>query len=262
MPDPDIQTRHDLALRVANEAGRLAYDYWLNRADLDIEAKSGAQDLVSEADRVVERMVREAVSGAFPDDGFLGEEYGHTPGASGYTWVIDPIDGTAPFLHGLPHWCVAIAILKHHECVAAVTEVPTNREVFSAMLGAGTRLNGKRITIPLGLTLSTGITGVGASAFSDPEYTSRIIRDLLALGGMYFRNGSGALMLAYVAAGRLTGYSEPVMYPWDCLGGLLMIHEAGGKSLPLMHPPTESARERVVTGAPDAWEDLKTLFGT
>jgi myo-inositol-1(or 4)-monophosphatase len=261
MSDPEIQSRHDLSLRVAAEAGRLAHTYWINRGSLAVEAKSGAQDLVSEADRAVERMLREAVSRAHPEDGFLGEEYGFTAGRSGFVWVFDPIDGTAPFLHGLPHWCVAIALLRGNECVAAVTEVPTNGEVFSGMLGKGTKVNGNQIMIPTDLTLANGITGVGASAFSDPDYTGRMVRDLLARGGMFLRNGSGALMLAYVAAGRLTGYSEPVMYPWDCLGGLLMIREAGGRSLPLRHTPAEAARERVIAGAPGAWEDLQALFG-
>ncbi|WP_111429419.1 inositol monophosphatase family protein [Rhodobacteraceae bacterium DSL-40] len=262
MTDPEIRARHDLALEVAAEAGRTAHRFWLDRDRLVVEAKGGPQDVVSEADRTVERELRAAIGARFPDDGFLGEEYGLTPGRSGFTWVMDPIDGTSPYLHGMPNWCVALAILKGADCVAAVTEVPTHGETYAGIRGAGAQLNGKPLRIPGHLTMRSGITAIGASAYSDPEFTGRKIRELLEQGGMFFRNGSGALMLAYVAAGRLAGYFEPVMYPWDCLGGLMMIGEAGGQSLPLRHAPEDAARERVVAGAPGAWEEIRTLFGS
>lgn len=260
MTDSATEDRHELAQGVASEAGRCALDFWQNRDALEIEAKGGAQNLVSEADRTIERLVRERVSRSFPADGFLGEEYGYEPGTSGFIWVIDPIDGTSPFLHGMPNWCVAVALLKDGRCVSAVTEVPTNRETFSAVRGDGTRVNGNSIRISPDLKIGNGILGLGASAYSDPKHLSRRVERLLEAGGMFYRNGSGALMLAYVAAGRLVGYFETVMFPWDSLGGLLMIREAGGRTRELAHDPTLSRRECVLAGAPGAWDDLQALF--
>ncbi|WP_424933982.1 inositol monophosphatase family protein [Amaricoccus macauensis] len=262
MIDQQVRERFDLAQTIAEEAGRLAFNFWQNRENLAVEAKGGAQDVVSEADRTIERLVREKVGKVFPQDGFLGEEYGFETGQSEFIWVIDPIDGTSPFLHGLPNWCVAIAVLKGGECVAAVTEVPTNTERFAAIKGGGMLVNGKLSRISPDLTVGTGIVGLGASAYSVPQDLGIKVEQLLGAGGMFYRNGSGAQMLAYVAAGRLAGYYETVMYPWDCLGGLLMVHEAGGQSLPLAHDPTESKQERVLTAAPGAWDELSILFAT
>lgn len=260
MSESEIQARYDLAHQIAREAGRLAHDFWHDRDALAIEAKGGAQNLVSEADRAGERLVRERVAASFPGDGFLGEEYGYEAGSSGFIWVIDPIDGTSPFLHGMPTWCVAIALLKDGACVAAVTVSPTTAETFAARLGGGMEVNGKPARISPDLSLSNGVTGIGASAYSDPEAVSAQVRAVLKAGGMFYRNGSGALMLAYVAAGRLAGYHETVMYPWDCLGGLLMIREAGGHTLPLAHDPRLAKQECVLAGAPGAWQDLQALF--
>jgi myo-inositol-1(or 4)-monophosphatase len=257
---PEVRSRYDLALEIAAEAGQLALAYFRDRASLEVEAKGGAQDLVSEADRAVERLIRERVSAALPGDGFLGEEYGYEQGTSGFIWVIDPIDGTSSFLHGLPNWCTAIAVLEAGACVAAVTVSPPTGEIFAAQLGGGLAVNGKPVRIAPDLTLANGITGIGASPYSDPPYLADKVARILEQGGMFYRNGSGALMLAYAAAGRLAGYFESVMYPWDCLGGLLMIREAGGLSLPLAHDPLLARRESVLVGAPAAWEDLKTLF--
>jgi myo-inositol-1(or 4)-monophosphatase len=259
-PGPEIRTRYELALAVAAQAGQLALEHFHTRDALQIEAKDGAQNLVSEADRAVERLIREKVSAALPGDGFLGEEYGHETGASGYVWLIDPIDGTSSFLHGLPNWCVAIAVMTGDECLAAVTVSPPTGETFAARLGGGTTVNGRPVRIAPDLTLANGITGIGASAYSEPRFVADKVKVILEKGGMFYRNGSGALMLAYVAAGRLAGYFESVMFPWDCQGGLLMIHEAGGLSLPLAHEPSLGERESVLAGAPGAWEELRTLF--
>jgi myo-inositol-1(or 4)-monophosphatase len=132
-----VAERHAAAEEIARAAGRLALDFFSRRDELVVEAKANAQDIVSRADREVEELIRARVTERFPDDGFLGEELGATPGASGYTWVIDPIDGTSPFLFGLPHWCVSIAVQSPGVTVAGAIAAPTRDEVFTARLHRG-----------------------------------------------------------------------------------------------------------------------------
>jgi len=255
----DLDAREALALDVAREAGALALDFWRRRDRLAIEAKAALQDMVSEADRAVERLVRARIAAAFPEDGFLGEEYGAEPGRSGLTWVIDPIDGTSPYLHGMPSWCVALAVADGPEAALAVTEVPTHGETFSARRGRGARLNGAALALPADLSVRSAATGVGASHRTDPEWIGRTTAALARMGGVFFRNGSGALMLAYVAAGRLAGYLEPHMHAWDCLGGLMMIREAGGRTAAFPEDGDLARGGRVVAAAPAAWEALEAL---
>lgn len=224
----EILARHVAAETIAAEAAALALDYFHRQADLVIETKSSLQDVVSQADREVEDLIRARILAQFPEDGLLGEEHGVRAGTSGYTWVIDPIDGTSPYLAGLPHWCVAIAVVRGQDTVAAVTHVPMAGEVFSARLGGGAWLSGVPMRLDTSSRLQKALIGIGASHRSDPAHVAHVIAGVLRAGGAFYRNGSGALMLASVAAGRLGGYYEPHMNCWDCLGGMLMIREAGG----------------------------------
>lgn len=245
-----------LAREVAESAGALAFDYWSRREALAVEAKATALDIVSEADRSVERAIRAAVDAAFPGDGFLGEEYGLTPGGSGFTWVVDPIDGTVPFLHGMPNWCISIAVQRGAETVAGVIAVPTHGEVYAARVGGGAVLNDRPLAIPAEIGMLNAAVGIGASHRTPPEIAAGAVARLLADGGMFFRNGSGALMLAYVAAGRLAAYYEPHMHPWDCLAGLLIVREAGGRTAPFGSPDDPEIGTAVFGAAPGAWDDL------
>ena len=146
MTDP-IAARAELASRLAHHAGQTALGYFRNRASLEVETKNGTLDLVSVADRAVEEMIRAEIARAFPDDAILGEEGGAGAGTSGLTWVIDPIDGTVPFLMGLPHWCVVIAITEGQETLVGVTDVPVTGEHFAARKGHGATLDGVRLRI-------------------------------------------------------------------------------------------------------------------
>lgn len=254
----EIDARFALAQVIGAEAGALALDFWRKRGALAIEAKAGLQDIVSEADRAVERMIRARVGAVYPEDGFLGEEYGAQAGSSGFEWVIDPIDGTSPYLFGMPNWCVAIAVTQGATTVVGVIAAPTHDEIFTARLGGGAHVNGVRLQLSHDLRVNSAATGVGSSYRTDPEWVARVTGDLVRMGGVFFRNGSGALMLAYVAAGRLCGYLEPHMNPWDCLAGILMVREAGGMARPY---PAGSGGGEVVVAAPGAWEDIDRLMG-
>jgi myo-inositol-1(or 4)-monophosphatase len=253
--DDDVGLRDALLRRLAVEAGERALHHWRRRAHLLIETKANPQDVVSIADREVEAGIRESVRTDFPHDGFLGEELGIEPGASGFTWVIDPIDGTSPFLAGLSTWCVSIALRQDDVTVAGAIAAPVTGELFAARRGGGLRVDGLPVVIDAAFGIRNGQTAIGASGRTDPALIAGIVERLMRRGGLFYRNGSGALMLAYVAAGRLAGYYEPHMHAWDCLAGLLMVEEAGGRTL--AYPEGDlAAGGQVLAAAPGAWDDL------
>lgn len=230
--DTALATRFALARTLAAEAGAIALDYFNRRDTLVVETKRDLQDVVSIADRNVETFLRDRVAEIHPADGFLGEEFGHDEGSSGFTWVVDPIDGTAPFVNGMPTWCVSVAIVLEGEPVVGVIHVPCSDELFAAARGFGASLNEKPLRLDPARNLQNAMTGIGCNSYVSAERVGSIIASLMEKGGNFIRNGSGALMLAYVAAGRLVGYYEPYMRAWDCMAGFCLVREAGGVNLP------------------------------
>ncbi|PDT45726.1 inositol monophosphatase family protein [Sinorhizobium fredii] len=259
---PGLEARLALAETVGREAGAVALDYFDRRETLIIETKRDPQDVVSIADREVENLIRERLGEIYPDDGILGEEYGLLAGRSGFTWVIDPIDGTSPFVNGMPNWCISIALLHDGVPVVGVISAPCHGELYAAALGLGARLNGKVLSLDASRTIRNAVTGLGANTHVTPAFVAKMVENLLEVGGTFIRNGSGALMLAYVAAGRLVGYYEPYMHAWDCLAGYCLVQEAGGWYLPF---PVDGGRltkgAPVLAAAPGAVEDLRKLAG-
>lgn len=260
--DGGLSARLAVAREIAREAGALALDYFNRRDSLVVETKRDMQDLVSVADRDVETLIRNRVSAAFPEDGFLGEEFGLQEGHSSFVWVVDPIDGTSPFINGMPNWCVSIAVLEAGDPAIGVIYAPRHDEFYVAARGSGATLNDNVLKLDPSRTIRNAVTGLGSNSYVTPDVAAGMVRDLLAAGGNFMRNGSGALMLAYVAAGRLVGYYEPVMHAWDCLAGYCLIAEAGG-----WHHPFPSDRDGLARGAlvlaagPGAIEDLRKLAG-
>ncbi|HEM8183606.1 TPA: inositol monophosphatase [Providencia stuartii] len=225
-----ISARYTFIQQVVIEAGKLAVSYYHDRNQLNIEKKKeDGQDLVTIADKNTEQFIREKIHQQYPLDALFGEEGGYTQGASQYTWVIDPIDGTSAFIFGLPSWCISIALLDEQQNTQiAVVYDPVQEELFHAMAGHGAYLNQSPIQVNAVQSLNEGLFGVGISTRLSPEYIIPFLDKLLHAKGMFIRNGSAALMLAYVAAGKLIGYYEPHLNSWDCLAGLLLIQEAGG----------------------------------
>ncbi|RYE58940.1 MAG: inositol monophosphatase [Rhizobiaceae bacterium] len=257
-----IETRFALAHAMAKEAGALALDYFSRRETLVVEQKRDPQDVVSIADREVEQLIRRRVAERFPDDGFLGEEYGLQPGTSGMTWVVDPIDGTSPFVNGMPNWCVSIALIADDEPAIGVIAAPCHKEIYAAALGQGATLNGKPLHLDGSRTIRNAVTGIGANNHVAPQVVAKMVEDLLTAGGNFIRNGSGALMLAYVAAGRLVGYYEPYMHAWDCLAGYCLVREAGGWYHDFPTSGDELTRGApVLATAPGAKDDLRRVAG-
>jgi myo-inositol-1(or 4)-monophosphatase len=228
MTDRDLDLRLLTACAVAREAGKLAHDYFRRRAQLEIEHK-GMQDLVSIADRAVEDLMRQRLSGAYPEDDLLGEERGGAAPRSGAgLWVIDPIDGTANFLRGMPYWSVTLAYVRGDRVEIGVTYDPVHDELFWARRGgsayrdqAPSRVSGttdpRQAIIGSTFTFKMGI-----------ERYVTILEAILRAGADHRRMGSTALMMCHVADGRLDGCATGYCNSWDVIGGLLLVQEAGG----------------------------------
>ncbi len=227
MADLEIQARLDFAKKLTKKAGEKAIVYFESIGDLIVQQK-GAQDLVSNADLEVEVFIRECIAESYPNDGIVGEEHANVEGKSGYTWVIDPIDGTANFLTAIPSWCVVLACVHNDETKLGVVYEPSHNEMFWGAMGTGAFLNDKPIKVSASTSLDVGSTGIGMNGRTATNLTVSYIEKLVDRGGIFYRNASGALMLSYVAAGRLIGYAEPHMNAWDCLAAQLLIAEAGG----------------------------------
>ncbi|AVE48411.1 inositol monophosphatase family protein [Serratia marcescens] len=231
----DIEARYRFAREIARAAADLAFSFYQRRQSLAIDFKQGLQDVVSEADRRVEALIRRMISRRFPLDGFLGEESGSAGENAACIWVVDPIDGTACFLNGLHTWCIAIGVVIDGEPTIGVVYDPNHREMFRACRGGGAFLNGEPIAVHAGRSVADGVMGVGISPRASAAEFSGFLCRLLQAGGMFVRSGSGALMTAQVAAGRLLGYYEPHMNAWDSLPGWVLTREAGGVANDFMH---------------------------
>jgi myo-inositol-1(or 4)-monophosphatase len=225
-----LAERFAVAVDLAREAGLIARAHFRARDRLTIEDK-GNHSLVSEADREVEALIRLRLEQAFPGDGFLGEESGTNErmAADAGIWVVDPIDGTSCFLRGIPVWCVSIAFIQGGQPRIGVVYDPNQDEMFAGMDGAGATLNGVPMRAHPAPDLRGGVVGIGYSRrLGSIAPVLGSLERLVAAGATFQRNGSGALSIAYVAAGRLLGYVEQHINSWDCLAGILLVREAGG----------------------------------
>ncbi|MEL6436403.1 MAG: inositol monophosphatase family protein, partial [Pseudomonadota bacterium] len=209
-------------------------------------------------DRDTETLIRKALAEAYPDDGIVGEEHGRETGSTDFDWIIDPIDGTANFVAGIPHWCVVIACAQNGAPVVGVIFDPNSGDLFSAAKGHGAEINGKPMKISDATTFAEGSIATGASGRSDNEEVIAMITAILNRDGMFYRSASGALMLAYAGSGRLIGYIEEHMNSWDCFAALIMIAEAGGKHRPLDDNAME-AGTMVVAGPPEICAQLDEI---
>lgn len=255
-----VDERFAFATELIAEAGALAASYFADIESLDVTSK-GPQDVVSQADVNTELLIRERLAERFPDDAFFGEETGPhgVEGAVGI-WVVDPIDGTQPFVLGMPSWCVSIAFIRGRVMEIGLVFSPPGDELFSAQRGHGATLNGRPISVSTAASLRDGMVGVGYSTRTDPDDLLATMGRLLHQGGMFQRNGSGALTLCYVACGRLIGYVEMHINSWDCLAALLLITEAGGQVNDFLEGNALHDGNRVIAGPPALYESLAALL--
>lgn len=250
-----LSERRDFAIEVCEEAGVIAQNYFADRDSLVVDQK-GAQDWVSEADKNVETFIRQRIEEAWPEDGVFGEEHGAVTGESGFDWVIDPIDGTTNFVNGIPAWTIVLAGVIEGKTTIGVIRDPNVDETFVATRGEGAILNGSRMRVASGVALRDGTVAVGYSNRIETRHVVPVIADLVEHGAMFHRNASGALSLAYVAAGRLLGYVEEHMNAWDCLAGQLLVSEAGGVIEDQNADVMIRDGGRVIVGTPDVFETL------
>ncbi len=264
MDDAQISERYSAAQAIAREAGDLAMGYFRERHTLVVTSK-GAQDRVSNADLAVESLIRERLAARFPNDGFLGEESGQQGGDSAGTWagtwVVDPIDGTDSFVNGIPVWSTSIAFVVDTDVEIGVVYDPNAEEFFSVRRGHGAFLDRVPLRPSAATSFAEGIVGVGYSTRTDPASTVQAIARLLDAGGMFQRNGSGALMITYVAAGRLIGYYEAHINSWDCLAGLAMVREAEGWANDFLAGDGLTSGNVIVVAAPGLAGPMRRMSG-
>ena len=231
-------------LEVAVAAARTAGDLLLSRLghELEIDYKAGPVDLVTDADRESQAAVTEVLLSAFPEHALLGEE-GTTgdPGADD-VWVVDPLDGTTNFAHGMPMFAVSIALCRDARVVCGVVYDPSRDELFTATDGGGAACNGRPLRVSDVETLERALLVTQVQS-TDPavigDFLRRVERLLGVAGGV--RNfGCPALMLCAVAAGRLEGFCERAMKPWDVAAGGLILREAGGRTTDFENGTTDA----------------------
>lgn len=195
-----------------------------------MDEKSSATDLVSDADRAAERAITELLGAERPDDGVLAEEGAQVETASGRRWLVDPLDGTTNYLYGLPMWCVSVALEDESRGLVGVVHDPSRGETFRATRGGGCECNGEPVSVRDHDRLETALvaTGFGYASEVRGEQAHALTRILPRVRDIR-RPGAAALDLAWVAAGRVDGYFERGLKPWDWGAGRLLVTEAGGE---------------------------------
>lgn len=254
----------DLAIDIATEAGELAQRRRSEGVAITA-TKTALADIVTEADREVEDLIRTRLAAERPDDGFLGEESGAAGGASGFTWVIDPIDGTVNYAYGIPAFAVSIAVVEgtpdpaQWRARVGVVHNPMTREMFHAVVGEGAYLGSRRLTVNTTVDAAGALVGTGFGYEAQRrveqfEVLSRvlpIVRDIRRLG-------AASLDLASVAAGRLDAYYERGLWPWDHAAGALLVTEAGGRCGGI--DGAAAGRDLLIAAAPELYAQLEAIL--
>lgn len=218
-----------IAKRAALNASRILLRHFAHLERLTVTAKQRS-DFVSEADVEAEREIIQTLRKTYPHHGIVAEETGAQPGRNEYEWVIDPLDGTTNFLHGIPHFAVSIAFRHKNRLEAALVYDPIREEMFIASRGESAQLNDRRIRVSNVIPLENALLGSGFP-FRFPPHQPAYLKMFTGLFGKCLeirRAGAASLDLAYVAAGRLDGFWEIGLKEWDMAGGALLVQEAGG----------------------------------
>ena len=221
----------NIATQAARRAGKIIIQASQRLDRLQIEQKTSLQDLVTNIDRQVEADIIETIRRAYPNHCILGEESGQINNSDAEVcWIIDPIDGTTNFVHGLPHYCTSIAIQRRGAIEHGVIYDPCRDELFIASKGEGAQVNGQRLRVSACSNLPMALLGTGFApnvANINLDDSLKVFTTFLRQGAIR-RAGSAALDLAYVAAGRLDGFWEAGLKSWDIAAGSILIREAGG----------------------------------
>jgi myo-inositol-1(or 4)-monophosphatase len=256
-----MQPLLNIAIKAARRAGDLIVRSMSRLDSIKIDSK-GRNDFVTDVDRKAEAEIIATVRRSHPDHAFLGEESGRS-GNGDTVWIIDPLDGTTNFLHGFPQFSVSIGIEHKGRLQHAVVYDPLRQELFTASRGDGAQLEGKKMRVSTQRTLEGSLLGTGLPFRMQDghidEYLA-MLKVLMSTAAGIRRPGSAALDLAYVAAGRLDGFWEFGLSPWDTAAGTLLIQEAGGR---VGTPAGDeyALGKNIVAGNPKVYEGLLEAIG-
>ena len=217
------------AVKAARKAGGI-----ITRASSDLDKltirRKQQNDFVTEVDSAAEDAIISVLKEAYPDHGFLAEESGYHDKDAEYLWIIDPLDGTTNFLHGLPQYCVSIGLAHKGVMAQAVVYDPNRNELFTATKGVGAYLNDRRIRVSKLDKLDGALVGTGFpfKVMDNVDDYLRMLKNVMKVTSGVRRPGAAALDLAWVAAGRMDAFWEMGLSPWDMAAGALLVREAGG----------------------------------
>jgi myo-inositol-1(or 4)-monophosphatase len=254
-----------IALRAARKAGELI-ERSMERLDAIPFEEKGRNDFVSEVDRAAEKEIIYHLRKAYPDHAIVAEESGRIEAnGSDYEWIIDPLDGTTNFMHGIPHFAVSIACLYKGQVQHAVIFDPIKREEFTASRGRGATLNDRRIRVSHkrgleGALIGTGIPFNGYALQNMTPYLTTL-QEIAGQTAGIRRQGAASLDLAYVAAGRFDGFWEMNLKPWDIAAGLLIIKEAGGLVSDFKGGSSVLESGNIVCASPKVFKPLLQIVG-
>jgi myo-inositol-1(or 4)-monophosphatase len=248
----------EVSKEIAREAGSLLLHFFERRVGYELKGES---DLVTEADRASEQLVVERLRSYFPSHGIIAEEGSIHPGTSAYRWYVDPLDGTTNFAHGFPVFNVTLALERAGQLIAGVIYDPLREELFSAEQGGGAYLNNRRIQVSRTDRLEASLLATGFPSWKRHRNVNvHFFHQAAMLSHGVRRAGSAALDLAYVACGRLDGYWEFGLNPWDMAAGMLLVAEAGGRVSDMHGGPADLRGPHVVADNGRIHEELLALF--
>ena len=261
---PNLHPMINVAIKAARAAGAL-----INRAALDVEAVRISQklvnDFVTDVDHAAEQIIIETLLAAYPGHGILAEESGQEHGAkdSEFVWIIDPLDGTTNFIHGLPVYCVSIALAVKGKVEQAVIYDPSRNDLFTATKGRGAYMNDRRLRVSKRIKLQECLISTGFPFRPTDDFNTylRMMGDVMQRTAGLRRPGAAALDLAYVAAGFTDGFFETGLQPWDVAAGSLLVTEAGGLVGNFTGEPNFLEQHECLAGNPRVYGQLVTLLG-
>jgi len=260
-----MQAFVNTAVDAARKAGNIIIRQFgqLDRIKVQTKARN---EFVTHVDQQAEDAIIETIRQRYPDHSFLGEENGNIEGADkDHVWIIDPLDGTTNFIHGFPVFCVSIALQIKGRLSAAVIYDPTRDELFTAARGEGAVLDGRRIRVSKQRELQGSLIATGFPYRSSANYLDTYLKMFTGVMGVAAgvrRPGAAALDLAYVAAGRVDGFWEFGLKPWDIAAGVLLIREAGGIVSPIYDGDDYMESGNLMAGTPKVHDELKALLNT
>ncbi len=249
----------ETSMEIAREAGALLAGYFARHIGFEYKA---AHDLVTAADRASEALVIERLRSHFPAHSILGEETGTHEGSSEYRWYVDPLDGTTNFTHGYPMFGITMALERAGELIAGVTFDPVRQEMFAAERGGGAYLNSRRISVSATRELAESLFATGFPNWRrHKDVNVHFFHQVAMITHGVRRSGSAAIDLAYVACGRLDGFWEFGLNPWDVAAGTLLVREAGGTVTDMKGEAARLGEPHILATNATIHAQIQELFG-